>query len=280
MNLANNESCPICNAETKFYCSKTSHGNTWIINRCCECGHGFVVNRPSIEFLTEIYSVNESDNSLCDACVELDENDSDQSDLVEGICKFSSVRGCALDVGSGSGSLSSQLRKKGYLPIMIDLAPRAEIATFNIPGCSFVHTSFERFAHSGQFEAIEMSQVLEHSLDPVKWLIQAGMMLSQQGILAVALPNFAGVYRVLGSRDPFLCPPFHLNFFTSKSLRIAFETARLRTLFVCSRSRVCVRHPIRRFSLARRYVGHVWNSISCVLNPTTLGIVLHCYAQR
>jgi len=277
----NNIPCPICNAHSKYYCSKTGYDNTWIIHKCSKCGHGFVVNRPSLDFLTHIYSTTESHHPLKDTPhFGNSENFKDAQYLVEKICRLSAERGYSLDIGSGSGAFSFQLSRRGYEPVMIDLDPRAGKVVANVSDLTFIQTSFEDFSWNHPFATIVMSQVLEHALDPVSWLKQASRMLSQDGVLAVALPNFAGIYRILSNHDPFLCPPIHLNFFTPTSLRIAFEVVGLKTMALCSKSNICVRHPTRKFSLRRRIIGHTWNSVSWVLNPTTSGIILHGYAKR
>ena len=74
-----------------------------------------------------------------------------------------------------------------------------------------------------------MSHVLEHSLRPLDWLAHAAKLLSPDGILAIAIPNFGGIYRFLGERDPWIIPPVHLQFFTPRSLRRALESSGLRS---------------------------------------------------
>lgn len=271
--------CPACKSPAAFYLSKSAYGQEWNLHRCSTCGHGFVANRPTAEVLNRIYS--ETDTHL-----PMDEPASDEADalrhatvpLVETICKLSGRRGDSLDVGSGSGIFSYHLQKKGFRPVMIDLDPRAEKAAASIAGGVFRRSSFEDFSHDKPFAAILMSQVLEHSLSPMDWLTKARTMLSSGGVLAVALPNFAGVYRVLGKRDPFIIPPIHLNYFTKDSLGRMFAAAGLRVAKFGSSSQVNTRHPTRKFSAKRRIGGAVWNAVSTVLDPTAKGIILHGYS--
>ena len=79
-----------------------------------------------------------------------------------------------------------------------------------------------------------MSHVLEHSLQPLDWLKHAWKLLSDDGILAIALPNFGGVYRFLGERDPWIIPPVHLQFFTPRSLRQARPRRLVLAIPVCA----------------------------------------------
>src|SRR5262245_61807244 len=64
-----------------------------------------------------------------------------------------------------------------------------------------------------------MSQVLEHALDVEAWVAKGGQLLEPGGILAIALPNFGSLQRfVLREHEPYICPPAHLNFFTTRAL--------------------------------------------------------------
>ena len=101
--------------------------------------------------------------------------------------------------------------------------------------------SFEEFTPKNKrqlYDAILMSQVLEHSIEPMEWLLKANSILSDKGVLIVALPMFKGLYRFLGLKDPYVCPPEHLNFFTKKSLKIALEISGFQILYYKSRSRI------------------------------------------
>jgi hypothetical protein len=51
------------------------------------------------------------------------------------------------------------------------------------------------------------------------WVDKAHRLLEPGGILAIALPNYGSITRrLLQERDPFVCPPTHLNFFSPQSL--------------------------------------------------------------
>ncbi|HZK80823.1 MAG TPA: methyltransferase domain-containing protein, partial [Humisphaera sp.] len=147
-------------------------------------------------------------------------------------------------------------------------------------GAIFARTRFEDFHADRPLSAIVMSQILEHALDPLQWLSRAAAMLSSQGILAIALPNFAGPYRVLGRRDPFIIPPIHLNYFTPASLKIALRKSGLNGLGMKSWSRVNTGYPTRKMPVSRKVFGHVWNAGASILNSTPFGIILVAYAKR
>jgi hypothetical protein len=65
-----------------------------------------------------------------------------------------------------------------------------------------------------------MSQILEHVSDVNSWMRNAWGLLKRGGTIAIALPNFNSMFRlVLGRRDPYIIPPEHLNFFSTGNLK-------------------------------------------------------------
>ncbi len=273
----------MCDGPTIEHCRKKRGERVWHIRRCRVCGHGFVANRPALDELRAIYA-GETHHELIEISRELLETDISRRvrRIITRIARLTDDRDGVLDVGSGHGGFSFHLQQMGFTRLLlIDLDPRAAAAAQHIDGAEFRQCAFEDVSPAdGPFAAIVMSQILEHALDPMDWLGRARALLSPGGVLAIALPNFGGVYRLLGSRDPMLCPPVHLNHFTPRSLRIALEASGLRVLRGESSSAVRVSSVRRRFSAPRRAAAIVWNALSRPLDFTTRGIILCAYAGR
>ncbi|MEM7229510.1 MAG: methyltransferase domain-containing protein [Planctomycetota bacterium] len=278
MHASSNDSprCPVCDGETAEYCRKRAFDQEWIIARCRSCGHGFVVNRPSLETLAEVY-----------AGVDHHPMDPISADLLEDkpICRqvandvreLTDARGRVLDIGCGDGGFAYHLAKLGFGPfLLIDIDDRSERSAEVVPNSEFRRVPFEDIEDE-QFSLIVMSQVLEHAHDPMGWLHRARRLLDDDGMLVVALPNFGGVYRLIGSRDPMIIPPMHLSYFTARSLRLALEQAGFEIVRQQSDSQVLIRAD--GMSLPRRAAGRVWNTASRMLNPTMRGIFLQYYAR-
>ncbi|MBI1983612.1 MAG: class I SAM-dependent methyltransferase, partial [Acidobacteria bacterium] len=83
-----------------------------------------------------------------------------------------------------------------------------------------VAASFEDYSPpEGSFDAILMSQVLEHARDVDLWARKAVRLLAPKGVLAIALPNFGSIFRyALQENEPYVIPPAHLNYFDARSL--------------------------------------------------------------
>src|SRR5688572_3798742 len=187
--------CPICGSGAQTYCRKRAFDRDWEIARCERCGHGFVVNRPTMDYLAEIYKSDVHHELGDQPGPGYYEGRRDARRLTRSMAGLTEVRGRSLDVGSGDGAFSYHLTKRGFSPLLIDLDPRSQRCAEALPaGASFRLVGFEELDDPGPFGAIVMSQVLEHALDPVAWLEKASRLLSPGGVLGVAVPNFGGVY--------------------------------------------------------------------------------------
>ena len=76
-----------------------------------------------------------------------------------------------------------------------------------------VHSSFEAFSSSDQFDIIEMGFILEHVDDPLQILRKYKEMLSKNGTVFIAVPNANSIHRVLGYKAGFLESTYALSAF-------------------------------------------------------------------
>lgn len=271
--------CMVCQSESSVYCSKHAFGSNWIIRKCSECGHGYVSNRPTLAQLSQIYSTSNHRSSEPVTLAALKEQ-RDAIKVASRIAHVTDLRGRSLDVGSGDGAFSYHLALQGFTPLLIDLDERAAEGASFVPHGTFRACPFESVQDRATFDAIVMSQVLEHSLEPLAWLKHARELLSPRGVLAIALPNFGGVYRFLGARDPFLTPPIHLNFFTPGSLSLALKLCGFIEVEIASSSGVRLGPGGKPRSAFQYLARSSWNLASRVLDRTARGIILQAYAKK
>lgn len=89
------------------------------------------------------------------------------------------------------------------------------------------------------YDLVVFTHVLEHTLDPVLSLCNAGALLSETGVLSIEVPNNASEgARRMGKAWRWLDAPRHLNFFTAESLQACAEAAGLRVRAVLYRGYV------------------------------------------
>lgn len=263
----------MCGNSSRAYAAKQRQGRIWTIWRCDNraCRHGFVWPRPG---LTELTDVNQAESVASDLGLPTPTSAMSRRDVRITVELVTRVRGKAkggrmLDVGAGDGSFSAGLSTAGYRAHMIDLDQRCGRAVETVPGASFALETFEGLSDRGPYELILMSQVLEHALDPADWLGRARGLLAPGGMVVVLLPNFGGIYRLLGSRDPYLIPPVHVNFFTPGSLERAMVSAGLVVRSMDSDSWIG-----GGGGMAKRVAAGLVSVVRGVVDPRAMGIIL------
>ena len=128
--------------------------------------------------------------------------------------------GRLLDVGAGVGRFSAHFQAAGFAVTPLEIHPLLARRIEDETGLSVVRQPFEawRPETAGCFDAIVISQVLEHVVDPGIWLEQCRRLLASGGVLFVSIPNFGSLLvAVMGAREGNICPPTHINFYTRAS---------------------------------------------------------------
>jgi 2-polyprenyl-3-methyl-5-hydroxy-6-metoxy-1,4-benzoquinol methylase len=113
------------------------------------------------------------------------------------------------------------------------------------------------------FDVVYADQVIEHVLDPVRFLAECRRLLAPGGLLLLATPNFAGLSaRVLGLGWKELIPREHIRMFTPRALRFYLERADLRRIRVATHGVFPIRRrddqdllPLRRGGLPERVLS-------------------------
>jgi hypothetical protein len=225
---------------SSFWCKK----NNYSIRHCAFCNHGFVSNEVSPRDLADYYGSSSKYSDGFDVDSKRQDFPGSRSDaarylsLIESALDRPRDKINFLEVGAGWAYASRIASANKWIVDAIEYSPYcASSLREALPSDSLVYEgSFESFCElrsqgssygrhtsgiSGAprcYDAILMSQVLEHAINPRLWLSSAYKMLSEGGILVIAVPQYKGIYRFLGSSDPFIIPPEHLSFFTRQSL--------------------------------------------------------------
>jgi len=226
-------SCPICASNISRWATKSTANSVYHIDHCITCGYAFVNPRPSFEFLMSYYE----SFGLGEACAEagsptldsiMRNEVQDPNSTIDARRILTTIERLAvakqlrkfLDVGCGYGFFSKEALIHGFEVIALEVAKNDRSIAEQMTALTPVDTSFEEFEQSaGSLSVILMSQILEHALDVNQWVEKANILLESGGILAIALPNFGSLSRILmQEREPYICPPAHLNFFNPRSL--------------------------------------------------------------
>jgi 2-polyprenyl-3-methyl-5-hydroxy-6-metoxy-1,4-benzoquinol methylase len=136
-------------------------------------------------------------------------------------------RGEALDVGCSTGLLASELVKRGYSVVGIEMDhERAKLAERFCHRVVVTDIASERVFENagGPFELIIFGDILEHLIEPEIVLRRSRAYLKPGGYVIISIPNIAN-YRIrwrlflgrFGYEDEGLLDRTHLRFFTLKT---------------------------------------------------------------
>jgi SAM-dependent methyltransferase len=124
-----------------------------------------------------------------------------------------------LDVGCGEGHLVEAACDRGWLARGIDLSgPAVELCAER--GLPVSRTDFFSPELDGsRYDAIVMSELIEHVPRPRRFVARAASLLDDGGILYLTTPNFASLSRRLHGASWRMIHPQHVGYFTPSTLR-------------------------------------------------------------
>ena len=253
--------------------------NNYRIRFCKRCSHAFVSDKISSKELEDYYSSHEKYGKVegYESDLRRQNYPGSRSDAANYICLIERALGgykhsvSFLEVGAGWAYASRIANEKGWEVDAIEYSLHCVSALREcLPDSSVVwQGSFESFANTSNkvYDCILMSQVLEHSIDPAQWLTIANSMLRIGGCLVVAVPQFKGIYGLLGSKDPYITPPEHLNFFTRHSLGLLANRSGFKLVSESGYSRI----PF--YNIKRRFKAHLLS----IFAYRTVQFVQYCF---
>jgi 2-polyprenyl-3-methyl-5-hydroxy-6-metoxy-1,4-benzoquinol methylase len=231
--------CPICSSSIRTWRIKIVDGVSYKLDACNSCGYSFVNPRPSLDLLMNYYSSNANSHSgitqqgvVSDLKSVLAQEKIFPNSTIDArriITTIKSIKshknGKFLDVGSGYGFFSKEALDQGFEVDALELSEGARKISEEMTGLNPVACSFEEFqSEPGSFQAILMSQILEHAFDVNLWISKSRSLLIDGGIIAIAVPNYGSIFRkIMQENESFICPPEHLNFFNLFSLSKLLE---------------------------------------------------------
>jgi 2-polyprenyl-3-methyl-5-hydroxy-6-metoxy-1,4-benzoquinol methylase len=238
--------CPVCGSTGKLAwrmpvdtqtLTATRHGHS---HRCDACGLHYMWPRPTPEqtvgFYGQDYYTHEQDSAgtaqrppfetkLRQHVAWRIDRGPNTRDAVAQMLGPAPKKVC--DVGAGAGWLAAHLATLGHDVWCMERDPNA--ACFKLPRVRAVvgapeaiPPDFER----GSFDALVMSHVLEHLVDPVAALRELATLLKPRGHFYCAVPNLDSLAAGdLGLAWEHLDVPRHLCHFNAHTLAAAFERA-------------------------------------------------------
>jgi 2-polyprenyl-3-methyl-5-hydroxy-6-metoxy-1,4-benzoquinol methylase len=142
--------------------------------------------------------------------------------------------GRLLEVGCGSGRFLERMRRLGWDVQGTEFDPAAAARIQRHYGLRVDVGELHALGYAAeQFDAIALSQVLEHVYDPMRLLEECGRLLRQGGRLVLTTPNARSLpHRRYGRAWRGLEPPRHLQVFTLAALARCIRASGLRVAHV------------------------------------------------
>jgi 2-polyprenyl-3-methyl-5-hydroxy-6-metoxy-1,4-benzoquinol methylase len=230
--------CPICSSSIKPWRLKNAGGEIYKLDICVSCGYAFVNPRPSLALIMNYYSsfghFHDSSGietpSIQSVIAQEQNYPNSTVDARRIVTTINSLTNNVysnklLDVGCGYGFFSKEALGAGFNVIALELAENEREISKEMTGLNPIACSFEEFeCVPKSLSVVLMSQILEHALDVNLWIRKAHNILLNDGIIAIALPNFSSIFRIImQENDPYICPPAHLNFFSQNSVSKLLE---------------------------------------------------------
>jgi len=233
--------CPVCDAaeirnvmQVKDF---TVSGELFTIAECKECTLRFTRDAPDAASMPFYYksenyiSHTDTAKGLVNRLYHFVRNKTlvQKRRLIEKITKTKA--GNILDVGSGTGAFLNEMKKNGWT--VTGLEPNADARTMarDLYGLELEDTNRLYHLPAELFEAITLWHVLEHVHELHEYLQQLKKLLSKQGKLFVAVPNYtaadAAIYKEYWAAYDV---PRHLYHFSPTSMKVLMEKHGLKVL--------------------------------------------------
>lgn len=293
--------CPVCHGPQSKWRTKTISKVAYNIDRCKLCNYAFVNPRPSFDFLMNYYSLSGHANGNSDSILQSVNALITQEERYPNSCldarRILSVvkslehnkqydRRTLLDVGCGYGFFSKEAMDLGFEVVALELADNERSIASEFAGVQPISCSFEDYEQSIEsFDVILMSHILEHAIDVNLWISKAHELLTDKGIIAIAVPNFASAFRlIMQENEPYICPPDHLNFFSPRNLtkllnKHGFEVEKTQWISRLPMETFEKRMPDRIKPLAP-FASVMSNAVLHIVDKLRLGMVVNIYARK
>jgi SAM-dependent methyltransferase len=162
-----------------------------------------------------------------------------------GAIKRFKASGDFFEIGCGMGYFLEYARQQGFSVSGIEYAELGVRTCREKFGLSVEQSSIEAFpAQPNRFDVIFMGDVLEHLVEPLEMLTKSRLMLRPSGVIALEVPSMFNSlvgrgavlgYRTLGIRKKMPLPPYHVNEFTPKTLRLMLHRAGFKEIVIIQR---------------------------------------------
>ena len=231
--IAGDPACPLCGSTAELIFRRNHRGKDWFLARC-KCGLHFTHPLPTPDEITEFYT-GDYHEELIGATID------DQPMMPKFRHYIDRIKphfpsGRSLDVGCTNGLFPYLMQQNGYQAEGIELNPKTAKWGAETYGVPIWTGSFDEFDGGGnRYDVITMTDVVEHTLNPLQTLKKLNRMLRRSGGAMITFPDITSAksqyYRRVAQvthRDWLwvtCCIPAHIWEFTQPVATRCFENA-------------------------------------------------------
>lgn len=220
--------------------AKEFGGRPWSLARCRRCGLHFTDPRPPLDFLDACYAGDYHAELRTEGGTERAFG-AKYRRYADWLSKHLPPGGRVLDIGCATGLLVRMLCDRGCRAEGIELNPRSAEWGREHYGITIRDQPLERCDFApGSFDAVTLTDVLEHTPHPRDFLADVGRLLVPGGLVLVTFPDISSpesrYFRLIArlTRRPWFwrnCHiPLHTWEFTRATARACFESAGFRVI--------------------------------------------------
>jgi SAM-dependent methyltransferase len=208
---------------------RITHAKAHDIIECFACGFKHALPLPSPDALEREYRENyyavEKPDFIAFASEDQPWFELSQNDRLELFEKLlPAPRRRLLDIGCGPGFFLGQALKRGWQAHGVEPSRQAAAHARSL-GATITEGFFsaQSAGQLGRFDAVNLTNVLEHVPDPIAILTRAIRLLEPGGVLCVGVPNDFSPFQIaarsaMNTGDWWVAPPHHLNYYDFDSL--------------------------------------------------------------
>ena len=250
--------CPLCAGKAlQLIYEREVIDKSWSLRRCGNCGLHFTTPTPSDADITRLYSGNFHVELRADGQTELIFGEKFRRYIA--VLRKHLPAGRVVDVGCATGLLVRMLKDLGYDAEGIELHPLSAAWGREHYKVEIKTTPLEQQPYApNTLQAMIMTDVLEHTQNPLNFLKIAGEMLVDDGLLFISFPDITSLEarythlltRATKGRENWRnCHiPLHVWEFTRRTAELLFDRAGF-TVLSFSRSQI---RPATAFSIRRK----------------------------
>tara|TARA_Y100000816_G_scaffold291815_1_gene284487 strand:- start:1248 stop:2159 length:912 start_codon:yes stop_codon:yes gene_type:complete len=248
-----NNCCPICKSDNildrnEINSKHIELNNIFSLKECKNCGHKFLSEFPNEEYLHELYSNN---SKYVFGHNPREEGEKENFRLngfnkvlpykTHWILNFLNInhQGKYFEVGPGLCRLYKTFYEKKWICEGLELQP-----FINAPG---IRENISLIENSTKDIAVALD-VIEHTVDPVKFLKNINLKLKKNGMLFLTFPNSDSFKsKILNNKWDMVVPLAHLNFFSKKSIEMSLEKTNFTLIYIKNFSLVSPKRLLKNF---------------------------------